>query len=144
MTAARIRFDQRLSGLGPDILGPELDLGRFLRRLRADDPTRPIGDALLDQRTLAGIGNIWKCEACFAAGLDPWRATGNVADEHVLAAVAFAREQMGQAARDGFSARPRAVHGRAGEPCPRCGEPISSRGQGEENRTTYWCAGCQQ
>ena len=76
MTESRTRFDQRLSRLGPDILAPELDVDRFLRRLREDDPTRPIGDALLDQRTIAGIGNMWKAEGCFAAGGRPVAAGG--------------------------------------------------------------------
>ena len=76
---SRTRFDRRLAGLGPDILAPELDEDAFLRRLRADDPTRPIGDALLDQRIIAGIGNMWKAEGCFLAGIDPWRRTGGVA-----------------------------------------------------------------
>jgi endonuclease VIII len=62
----------------------------------------------------------------------------------VLAVVAFAREQMAQSARDGFAARPRAVYGRAGEPCGRCGESIRGAGQGEGNRTAYWCPGCQR
>src|SRR4051812_21105608 len=60
MTESRTRFDRRLALLGPDILAAELDTPRILRRLREDDPTRPIGDALLDQRTVAGIGNLWK------------------------------------------------------------------------------------
>ena len=144
MTEARSRSDQRLAGLGPDILGPGLDESRVLRRLRDDDPTRPIGDALLDQRTLAGVGNVWKAESCFAAGVDPWRAAGDVADAEVLAIVRFAREHMQQSARDGFEARPRAVYDRAGRPCPRCGEEILARGQWEDNRTTYWCPGCQR
>ena len=63
MTESRTRFDQRIAALGPDILAPEFDDERFLRRLREDDPTRPIGDAVLDQRTVAGIGNLWKVEA---------------------------------------------------------------------------------
>ena len=63
MTDSRTRLDRRIAGLGPDILAPELDEAMFLRRLREDDPTRPIGDALLDQRTIAGIGNLWKVEA---------------------------------------------------------------------------------
>ena len=67
-----------ITGLGPDILAPELDERRFLRRLREDDPTRPIGDALLDQRTIAGIGNVWKCEGCWSAQVDPWRPAGEV------------------------------------------------------------------
>ena len=62
MTDGRTRFDQRLAALGPDVLAESFDERRFLRLLRADDPTRPIGDALLDQRTVAGIGNIWKAE----------------------------------------------------------------------------------
>src|SRR5712691_2621209 len=59
LTEPRTRFDQRLAALGPDVLAPNFDAPRFLRRLREDDPTRPIGDALLDQRTLAGVGNMW-------------------------------------------------------------------------------------
>ena len=78
---------------------------RFLRRLRADDPTRPIGDALLDQRTIAGIGNLWKCEGCFDAGVDPWRPTGEVTDDEALRVVAPSRPRMQQSARDGFQAR---------------------------------------
>ena len=72
---------------GPDILAPgwgDEDERRFLRRLREDDPTRPIGDALLDQRTIAGIGNLWKVEGCFEAAIDPWRPTGRVSDEEAL------------------------------------------------------------
>jgi endonuclease-8 len=64
MTESRTRFDQRLVALGPDILAPELDTGRILQRLREDDPTRGIADALLDQRNLAGIGNQWRVEGC--------------------------------------------------------------------------------
>ncbi len=78
LTEARIRFDQRLSGLGPDVLAPEFDAERFLSRMHGDDPTRTIGDALLDQRNLAGIGNIWKAEGCWEASIDPWRPLGSV------------------------------------------------------------------
>jgi endonuclease-8 len=144
MSEARTRFDQRLAGLGPDVLGEQFDIELFLGRLRADDPTRPIGDALLDQRTLAGIGNLWKAEACFAAGVDPWRPTGEIADEEATALVGFAREQMGRSAREGFQVRPRAVYRRAGEPCRRCGARIRQRGQGDQNRLTFWCPGCQR
>src|SRR5690349_7776799 len=63
MTESRTRFDRRLAMLGPDILASEFDSGRFLRRLREADPTRGFGDALLDQRIVAGIGNLWKAEA---------------------------------------------------------------------------------
>jgi len=144
LTDLRTRSDPRLASLGPDVLGPELDEGRVLRRLRADDPSRPVGDALLDQRTIAGIGNLWKAEACFAAAVDPWRPAGRVSDTEVLEIVRAARTAMGVSARGGWSTRPRSVYGRAGRPCPRCGAPIRCRGQGDENRCTYWCASCQR
>jgi endonuclease-8 len=145
MRESRTRFDRRLAALGPDVIGERLDAEEFLRRLRAQDPARAIGDALLDQRVLAGIGNVWKSESCFAAGVSPWRALARVTDEEALAIAEFAHEQMTRSAgADGFSRRPRAVYKRAGLPCPRCGTPIRSHGQGDDNRTTYWCPGCQR
>ena len=143
LTEARTRFDRRLAQLGPDILAPELDEAGFLRRLREDDPTRPIGDALLDQRTIAGIGNLWKCEGCFAAQIDPWRPTGECSDDEALAIVRALRPGMAQSALDGMQDRHRRIYAHAGRPCPRCGAPIRSRGQGDDNRITYWCASCQ-
>jgi endonuclease-8 len=144
MSGRRVRNDPRLVRLGPDVLGERFDSALFLRNLRREDPRRPIGDALLNQSTVAGIGNLWKAEACFAAAVDPWRATAEVRDEEALALVAFARERMSQSARDGFEARPRAVYRRGGQPCPRCGSPILQRGQWDDNRLTFWCPGCQR
>jgi endonuclease VIII len=143
MTASRARFDQRLAGLGPDILAPELDEPGILRRLREDDPTRPIGDALLDQRVVAGIGNMWKAEGCFDVGVDPFRRTAEVTDEEVLAILRALRPKMQQSAADGMQDRFKRVHAHAGRPCPRCGGPIHSSGQWDDNRTTYWCPRCQ-
>jgi endonuclease VIII len=143
MTASRARFDQRLAALGPDVLAPEFDRDRFLRRLREDDPTRPIGDALLEQRNVAGLGTIWRTEGCFAAALDPWRPTGTVSDEEAMAVIEAVRPRMARSAAEGFNPRDTRIYGKAGRPCPRCGEPIRSRGQGDNNRRTYWCAGCQ-
>jgi endonuclease-8 len=143
LTEARTRTDPRLCGLGQDVLGEHFDEAALIRRIREDDPTRPFGDALIDQRTIAGIGNIWKSESCFAAAADPWKPVGLTADETILAAITFAREAMAHSAREGFIARPRAVYGRAGEACPRCGTEIRGAGQGEGNRTTYWCPDCQ-
>src|SRR4051812_22605136 len=80
MTDGRSRFDRRLAQLGPDVLAPEFDERAFIRRLRDDDPTRALGDALIDQRNVAGMGNIWKSEGCFAAGVDPWRSLRDVPD----------------------------------------------------------------
>ncbi|MCA1657018.1 MAG: DNA glycosylase [Actinobacteria bacterium] len=144
LTESRIRLHRRLAQLGPDILAPELDESGFVRRLREDDPTRAVGDALLDQRTIAGIGNLWKCEGCFEAGVDPWRPTGDVTDDEALAVVRAARPRMQQSARDGMQDSHRTIYGRAGRPCPRCGAPILSRGQGDDNRITYWCGSCQR
>ncbi len=144
MRESRTRFDRRLAALGPDVIGERFDARAFLARLRAQDPRRALGDALLDQRIVAGIGNVWKSEACFAAGVSPWRELGALDDGEALAIAEFAHERMTRsAAVDGFSTRPRAVYKRAGRPCERCGAPIRSHGQGEDNRTTYWCPGCQ-
>jgi len=145
MTDSRTRLDRRIAGLGPDILAPELDEARFLRRLREDDPTRPIGDALLDQRTVAGIGNLWKAEGCFEARIDPWRPAAEVSDDEALAIVLACRPRMQRSALDGKQDRFRRVYGMAGQPCPRCGPDalIRARGQGDDNRTTYWCPSCQ-
>ena len=145
MTEGRTRFDQRLAALGPDVLAEDFDARRFLARLRADDPTRGIGDALLDQRIVAGLGNIWKAEGCWSAGLDPWRRVRDVTDAEALAVVDAVRPRM-LAAVDAPSrhATDRHVYDRAGRPCPRCGSAIAARGQGDEARTTFWCPGCQR
>src|SRR4051794_18573047 len=144
MTGARARFDQRLAALGPDVISEDFDMEKVLQRLRGDDPTRPIGDALLDQRTIAGIGNLWKCEGCFLAGVDPWRPAQEVADDEVRAIVEVTRPLMQRSAREGHMTRPDGVYGKAGRPCPRCGTRIRRRGQWEDNRPTYWCPGCQR
>jgi endonuclease-8 len=143
MRDSRTRLDRRLASLGQDVLGESFEVAPFLGRLRQDDPARPIGDALLDQHTVAGIGNLWKAEVCFAVGIDPWRPLERISDQEAVALVHFARERMRISAREGFSARPRAVYNRAGLPCPRCGAIIRRRGQGESNRLTFWCPGCQ-
>jgi endonuclease-8 len=144
MPDARTRSDPRLRALGQDVLGESFDEQRFLLRLRAGDQTRAVGDALIDQRTIAGIGNYWKSETCFAGGVSPWRALAQLSDEDALALVRFARVHMRESAREGFSARPRAVYRCAGQPCPRCGAQIRSRGQGDDNRVSFWCPGCQR
>jgi len=144
MTESRTRFDLRLAALGPDILAPELDEERLLRRLREDDPTRGIGDALLDQRNIAGIGNVWKAEGCFDAAIDPWRRVAEVPDEAVLRIVRAMRARMQDSVSRGGHIRGLQVYDRAGRRCPRCNTTIRARGQGDDNRTTYWCPGCQR
>jgi endonuclease-8 len=111
---------------------------------------RGIGEAVLDQRIVAGIGNIWKCEACFLAGVDPWRKAGDLSDDEALAIVREARPRMRESAVKGgrITTAPGGrwavwVHERAGLPCRHCGTPIRARGQGDDNRTTFWCPRCQ-
>jgi endonuclease-8 len=143
MTEGRTRFDQRITGLGPDLLADDFDERRYLSRLRGDDRTRPFGDALLDQRTLSGIGNIWRSEACFHAGVDPRRRLEDVTNDEALAAVRAIRPLMrASAERRGYAEHPW-VYRRVGLPCRRCGTLIQSRGLGDDNRIAYWCAGCQ-
>ncbi len=163
MTAGRVRSDQRLAALGPDVLAEEFDRGEFLRRLRNDDPTRTIGDALLDQTIVAGIGNIWKAEGCWEAAVDPWREVRLVTDSEVERIIAGIRPRMLNSSRRGPRAIEPRVYRRTGRPCPRCGARVrSSAGgparspsglatagpaprhpAGDANRTTYWCPGCQ-
>jgi endonuclease-8 len=143
MTESRTRFDRRLAALGPDLLADEFDEGAYLRRVRSDDQTRGVGDALLDQRNVAGIGNAWKAEGCFLAGIDPWRPLAQVSDAELLGPVRELRPRMRESAAGGQPKEAR-VYGRAGLPCPRCGTRIRARGQGDDNRTTYWCPGCQR
>ncbi|MDP9133830.1 MAG: hypothetical protein M3N56_03270, partial [Actinomycetota bacterium] len=101
MTDSRTRFDQLLAGLGPDIVADDFDESRYLTRLREDDQTRAIGEALLDQRNVAGLGNIWKAEGCFMAGIDPWRRTGDLTDDELLAIARVTRPEIRESARRG-------------------------------------------
>jgi endonuclease-8 len=128
--------------LGPDILADPPDLDRMHENLRRQRSSRELGDALLDQRLVAGIGNLWKAESLWHAQVSPWRRLGDVADEEL-------RRVLGEAARLMRASLEqwrdeRAIYRKAGRPCPRCGTPIRSRGQGDGNRTAYWCPGCQR
>ena len=142
LSDGRTRFDRRLAALGPDLLADDFDEARALRRLRQDDPTRGVGDALLDQRNVAGIGNAWKAEACFSAGLDPWRPLAEVSDDEIVNVLGIARREMRHSVERPARLQSQ-VYRRAGLPCPRCGARIRSHGQGDENRTAYWCPSCQ-
>ena len=138
---ARMRRNPQLTRLGPDILAADFDLGGAIAAIRAD-PTRGLGDALLDQHLVAGIGNIFKSEACFAARVDPWRPVGDLSEEELRAVLGAAREQMQSAVETGDRHRFQIYKRRQGA-CPSCRGPVSSRGQGDANRTTYWCPRCQ-
>lgn len=140
LRAGAVRLDPQLASLGPDILAADFDLGEAVRSLRAR-PELELGEALLDQRRIAGIGNIFKSEACFAARLDPWRLVKDLTDVDLERVLLAARKAMQAAVAD--SRHPRAVYRQSGRPCPVCGTQIASHGQGDANRTTYWCPHCQ-
>lgn len=141
LTGLRARIDRRVAQLGPDVLADEFDEGDYLRRLREDDPTRPFGDTLLDQRIVAGMGTIWRAESLFDAKLSPFTPNAEIRDEQALAVIAAARPRMADSARGGTQMREKHVYRRTR--CRDCGGPISSRGLGDENRRLYWCASCQ-
>jgi endonuclease-8 len=136
--------------LGPDLLGADWNPDRAVERLLRQ-PGRPVGEALLDQSALAGIGNLYKCEVLYLRGVSPWTPVGEVADLPRL--VALARELM-VANRDRWdqvtTGSPRRgerhwVFERAGEPCRRCGRFVRTARQGvpPHDRVTYWCPTCQ-
>lgn len=141
--------EERVVGhLGPDALGPDWDAAEAVRRLSAD-PGRPIGDALLDQRNLAGIGNVYKSEALFLSGADPWTPVGDVPDLEALVdrarrLLAANRDRV-QRVTTGDRRRGAElwVYGRRGLPCRRCGTQVAVAGSGRGDRVTYWCPSCQ-
>jgi endonuclease VIII len=138
-----LTLDQRpLARLGPDLLAPETEVDRVLARLRAAAPSRLVGEALVDQRILSGIGNVWVAEALWHARVSPWRAVGEITDDDLVLALGWAQEAM-RTAVAGARRPTRAVYRRAGRGCPRCGTPIESRGLGDANRIAYWCPSCQ-
>lgn len=137
--------------LGPDLLGPGWDPAEAVRRLLAD-PARPIVQALLDQRNLAGIGNVYASELCFLRGVTPWTPTGEVVDPGRM--VALARKLLdANKARHGHittgdprRGRTHWVYGRTDHPCLRCATPIrrADRDPRRDERVTYWCPSCQK
>ena len=128
--------------LGPDLLADATDPADVSARVRASsDPTLLLGEALLDQRLVAGIGNMWLAELLWHARLSPWARVGDVPEASLAEALTWARDAM---RRSVAGVRPdRAVYRRSGRPCRRCGTPITSRGLGDRNRTAYWCPQCQ-
>jgi endonuclease-8 len=130
-----------LRRLGPDILADAPDLDGMIGRLRREHGAREVGDALLDQRLVSGIGNVWRTEALWQARVSPWRTLGSLDDIELRRVLAEAARLMRASVDTGREER--VIYRRAGRPCPRCGTAIQSRGQGDANRTAYWCAGCQ-
>jgi endonuclease-8 len=136
--------------LGPDLLGPDWDLDKALARLRCE-PERPVGQALLDQRNLAGIGNMYMAELCFTSGVHPATAVSRVADLPRLVRRARLmleanKERAIQSTTGDLRPGERLwVYRRDKSPCRRCGTPILVDMLGEPGleRAAYWCPSCQ-
>jgi len=144
------RHHPALAALGPDAKTDALDIEAALLRMRAE-PGRELGTALLDQRTVAGLGNVLKSETLFAARVSPFARVSDLDDATLRAVLEEGhrlllanRAGSGRRTRFALDARQRLwVYGRAGEPCFACGTPIGSAQQGEDARRTYWCPACQ-
>jgi len=149
----RTEHEARVVGhLGPDLLGADWDADEAVRRLRSD-PARPVGEALLDQRNLAGIGTLYRAETLFLRGVSPWRPVADVDAGGLTELVALARrlldankERIGQVTTGNRTRGQETwVYNRAGRPCRRCGGPVSKASQGAapEERNVFWCPRCQ-
>jgi endonuclease-8 len=146
-----------LAALGPDLLAPSFDNDEALRRLKGH-AAAPIGEALLNQRVVAGIGNVYKSEILFVAGVDPFTRVADLSPDAIAAILGQARALMLANVDDRTSStlpgrrttrslNPNVklwVYGRAGKPCRKCGTPIRVRKSGLDARATYWCARCQR
>jgi endonuclease VIII len=151
LTGAELRRSTVLGSLGPDLLAAEFDADEAVARLRAL-PGEELGNALLDQRAVAGMGNVYKSEVPFIEGLDPWSPIAALTDGELRAALATGRRLLHANTRGGarVTTGSRAfghalwVYGRAGRPCRRCGTQIRRARQGTLARLTYWCPRCQE
>lgn len=148
--AATADEDRWVGHLGPDVLGPDWDAGRARENLAAD-PDRPVVEALLDQRNLAGVGNMYAAELLFMARVNPFTRIGDVTDPGVLPALAYrllrANRDHPEQTSTGRTARGEQhwVYIRTGQPCRRCRTPIVTAefGVAPRRRSTFWCPRCQ-
>jgi endonuclease VIII len=144
-----------IARVGPDLLDETLDPGEVAaRRLVGIDPERLVGEALMDQRVMAGIGNVIRSETLFMCGIDPFRRCGDLTADETRTVGATAARILAEGVAGGgriatyHPVNPRSrertwVYGRTGRPCRRCGTTIRSGGMGDANRTAYWCPVCQ-
>jgi endonuclease-8 len=148
--------ERELATLGPDVVAerfaPDVAVAEAITRLRAGGGDRPIGVAIMDQRALAGVGNVYKSEVLFAERVSPLAPVASLDDRVLAAIVARARALMRRNLRAdqgmrtttrGLSGDRHAVYRRQGLPCPRCGAPIARIVQGDLRRSTYYCPRCQ-
>lgn len=136
-----LRSDPWIASLGPDLLNPDFQPSTGIAAFRAACQNRTLGEALLDQGVVSGVGNLYKSEGCFEASLDPWRAVSDLADADLERLLGALSDLMSFGLERGR--QPHRVYRRAGLPCTRCGTLVRSRGQGDANRITYWCRSCQ-
>lgn len=135
--------------LGPDLLAETFEVEEVLRRFRAPmHAARTIGDAIMDQRIMAGVGNIWKHETLFRCHLNPWRTVAELDDDTLRSLVTMARDLLLASVHRpnglGLTHRPKMfVYARAGQPCFRCRTRLRTARQGEDIRYTTWCPTCQ-
>lgn len=157
-TSAAGRHEE-LRKLGPDLLADDFDAAEAERRLRERGDT-PIADALLNQRVMAGIGNVYKSEVLFACRVDPFALVRTLSDEQLSCLIATARKFLRANVSEGLAPMSTYlgfrkttgrsdpterlwVYGRAGDPCRRCGTAVKISKQGRDARLTYWCPACQ-
>jgi endonuclease-8 len=160
-TAQSLARDGRIPGLTIDVLSAEFDALEVERRILAH-LSEEIGDVLLHQEVIAGVGNVFKSEICFVNAINPFTKVALLQPEQVKALVESARRLVGanvledsgdsivtyrgQQRRTTHTSDPSAslwAYGRVGDPCRRCGEPVHRRLQGPDARVTFWCAACQ-
>ena len=153
MEERAVALHPAMTSLGPDLIAPDFSPDEAFARLRARGDAE-IAEALLDQRVMAGIGNVFKSEILFIHADNPWTHVSALDDALLRAMIATAQRLLVQNADSRNPHRvttrgdPRArgssyVYGRANRPCTRCGTPIRVRRQGALNRSTYWCPTCQ-
>lgn len=160
-TPVTLARDRRIPAPAGDLLKGDFDPDAALVRILAQ-PDEELGDVLLHQRVLAGVGNVFKSEVCFVAGMNPFRKISTLTREQVAEVIAIARRQLkanvledspdmivtyrGSGRRTTNHSDPTQslwVYGRNGAPCRKCGEPIRRRLQGFDARVTFWCPQCQ-
>lgn len=149
LSADQLRHHVHLRTLGPDLLAREFDVPDAVRRFRARNEL-PLGEAVMNQTIVSGIGNVYKSDLLFLMGFDPFAAVAKFTDEELAAMIERARRLMlqnlsGAARQTRFRGDGRRLwcYGRSGEACFKCGAVIQLRRQGDAGRTTCWCPACQ-
>jgi endonuclease-8 len=160
-TARSLARDRRIPQPATDVLNTDFDPAAAVQRLRAC-AAEEIGDVLLHQEVLAGVGNVFKSEVCFVTGINPFCEVASLTGDQISAVIATSQRLIaanvledsgdaivtyrGQHRRTTHQSDPTAslwVYGRRGEPCRKCGDPIRRRIQGPDARVTFWCQQCQ-